>query len=150
MKEKTKYPEFTEKGVRYMMCSSHYYMQCNCGGYVAVGEEAVSVKCSTDVLRTMLHMFPLEERAYKPTGRPAGWHWMTEYVDKDGNVFHKGKEQPKLKGTLPSTKVKSRKKINRRTREQILIDRHNKKKVVLRKARKKKTKAVNERTETAN
>ena len=58
MKEKTKYPEFTEKGVKYMMCSSHYYMKCNCGGYVAVGEDAVSVKCSTDVLRTTLRMFP--------------------------------------------------------------------------------------------
>jgi len=72
---------------------------------------------------------------------------MTEFVDKDGNVFHRGKEQPKLKGTLSPTKVKPRKKIKRRTREQILIDRHNKKKVVLRKARKKKTKVVNERTE---
>ena len=150
MKEKTKYPEFTEKGVRYMMCSSHYYMKCKCGGYVAVGEEAVSVKCSTDVLRTMLRMFPLEEKAYKPTGRPAGWHWMTEFVDKDGNVFHRGKEQPKLKGTLKPTKVKSRKKTKRRTREQILIDRHNKKKVVLRKVRKKKTKVANERTETTD
>ena len=72
---------------------------------------------------------------------------MTEFVDKDGNVFHRGKEQPKLKGTLLPTKVKPRKKTKRRTREQILIDRHNKKKVVLRKARKKKTKVVNERTE---
>ena len=151
MKEKTKYPEYTEKGVRYMMCSSHYYMKCNCGGYVAVDEEAVSVKCSTDVLRTMLRMFPLEEpKSYKPTGRPPGWHWMVEFVDKDGNVFHRGKEQPKLKGTLPSTKVKPKKKIKRRTKEQILIDRHNKKKDVLKKARKKKTKAINERTETAD
>ena len=33
------------------------------------------------------------------TGRPC-WHFMNEYVDKDGNVFHKGKEQPELKGTL--------------------------------------------------
>jgi ribosomal protein L28 len=125
-------------------------MKCNCGGYVAVDEEAVSVKCSTDVLRTMLRMFPLEEKAYKPTGRPVGWHWMSEFVDTDGNVFHKGKEQPKLKGTLLPTKVKPRKKTKRRTREQILIDRHNKKKVVLREARKKKMKVVNERTETAN
>ena len=72
MKEKTKYPEYTEKGVRYMMCSSHYYMKCKCGGYVPVDEETVSVRCSTDVLRAMLRMFPLEEKSYKPTGRPAG------------------------------------------------------------------------------
>jgi hypothetical protein len=35
---------------------------------------------------------------------------MNEFVDKDGNVFHKGKEQPDLKGTLKPTKVKPRKK----------------------------------------
>ena len=35
---------------------------------------------------------------------------MNEFVDKDGNVFHKGKEKPELKGTLPPTKVKPRKK----------------------------------------
>ena len=29
---------------------------------------------------------------------------MNEFVDKDGNVFHKGKEQPKLKGTLNQQK----------------------------------------------
>ena len=33
---------------------------------------------------------------------------MNEFVDKDGNVFHKGKEQPELKGTLPPTKVKAK------------------------------------------
>ena len=41
---------------------------------------------------------------------------MNEFVDKDGNVFHKGVEQPKLKGTLKPTKVKppkKRKKINK-------------------------------------
>ena len=144
MKEKTKYPEFTEKGVRYMMCTSHYYMKCNCGGYVAVGEYAVSVKCSTDVLRTMLRMFPLEEKAYKPTGRPAGWHWMKEFVDKDGNVFHRGKEQTKLKGTLPPTKIKkSTKKIKRRSKNQILIDRHKEKKAALKKAIKKQRDFIN-------
>ena len=38
--KKIDYPEYTEKGVRYMMCSSHYHMKCNCGEYVAVGDEA--------------------------------------------------------------------------------------------------------------
>ena len=33
-------------------------------------------------------------------------NFMNEFVDKDGTVYHKGKEQPKLKGTLPPTKVK--------------------------------------------
>ena len=54
------------------------------------------------------------------TGRPAGWHFMNEYVDKDGNVFHKGKEQPDLKGTLKPTKVKPRKKKKKLTDDEKL------------------------------
>ena len=48
---------------------------------------------------------------------------MNEFVDKDGNVFHKGKEQPKLKGTLPPTKVKPRKKRKKLTADQKLYKR---------------------------
>ena len=135
-------PDYIEKGVRYMMC--------NCGTYIAVGEEAVNVVCGTCTNRNMMIKFPeLHEEnksTYKSTGRPPGWHWMSEFVDKDGNVFHRGKEQPKLKGTLSPTKIKPKKKTKRRTKEQILIDRHNRKKAVLKKARKKKTKVINERT----
>ena len=45
---------------------------------------------------------------------------MAEFVDKDGNVFHKGKEQPKLKGTLKPTKVKPKKKKKKLTEDQKL------------------------------
>ena len=69
---------------------------------------------------------------------------MKEFVDKDGNVFHKGKEQPKLKGTLPPTKVtKAKVKTKRRTQQEILIDRHNKKKEALKKAVKKQKDFLN-------
>jgi hypothetical protein len=82
--------------------------------------------------------------AYKPTGRPAGWHFMNEFVDADGNVFHKGKEQPKLKGTLPPTKVTPpKKKTKRRTKEQILIAREAEKKAALKKAIKKQKDFLN-------
>ena len=54
------------------------------------------------------------------TGRPAGWHFMNEFVDKDGNVFHKGKEQPELKGTLEPTIVKPRKKKKKLSADQKL------------------------------
>ena len=43
---------------------------------------------------------------YKPTGKPRGWAFMKEYVDKEGNVYHRGVEQPKLKGTLKPTVIK--------------------------------------------
>ena len=127
-KKKIEYHSYMEGTVRYMVCSI-------CGNYEPVGELAVAVKCSRCVNMTMMNQYPLENKpSYKPTGRPQGWHWMTEFVDVDGNVFHRGKEQPKLKGTLKPTVMKPRKKIKRRSRNQILLDRHSKKKSELKKA----------------
>jgi hypothetical protein len=92
----------------------------------------------------MMTGLPEETKStYKPTGRPAGWHFMNEFVDKDGNVFHKGKEQPKLFGTLKSTKVVAKKKTRRRTSEQMLIAREAEKKVALKKAVKKQKDFIN-------
>ena len=114
-KKKIEYHSYTEGSIRYMSCMT-------CGHYTVVGDSATGVRCSNCVMKTMMNQYPLEEsKSYKPTGRPAGWHWMTEFVDKDGNVFHRGKEQPKLKGTLKPTVVKPRKKTKRRTRNQILL-----------------------------
>ena len=61
-------------------------------------------------------------------------------------MFHKGKEQPDLKGTLPPTKVtkakvKSVKK--RRTQQEILLDRAKEKKAALKKAAKKQQDFLN-------
>ena len=111
-------------------------LECKkCGRWVEnVGDDTTSAICSYCVIG-MVGM-PKEKPSYIPTGRPAGWHFMNEFVDKDGNVFHKGVEAKQLKGTLPPTKVKPKKKTKtkRRTKEQILIDRHNKKKAALKKA----------------
>lgn len=38
----------------------------------------------------------------KDDKKPRGWHFMKEFVDKSGNVYYKGVEQPELKNTLPS------------------------------------------------
>ena len=101
------------------------HMSCQiCGRYEAVGDETTAVKCGRCVSMIMMNKYPHEEpKSYKPTGRPAGWHWMSEFVDKDGNVFHRGKEQPKLKGTLKPTVVKptKKKRKKRRTKEQMLL-----------------------------
>ncbi len=114
-KKKIEYHSYTEGSIRYMSCMT-------CGHYEVVGDTATGVRCSNCVMKTMMNEYPVEEsKSYKPTGRPAGWHWMNEFVDVDGNVFHKGKEQPKLKGTLKPTVVKPRKKTKRRTRNQILL-----------------------------
>ena len=128
MKNKVECHSYYEGTIRYMSCMT-------CGNYEVVGEMATGLKCSRCV--QMIIGFPEEPKRYKPTGRPAGWHWMAEFVDKDGNVFHRGKEQPKLKGTLKPTKVKLRKKTKRRSKEQMLVARHKEKKVALKKAVKK-------------
>ena len=108
-----------------------------------VGEEAVKVTCSYCVF-SIVGMPESPKSAYKPTGRPAGWHWMAEFVDKDGNVFHRGKEQPKLKGTLKPTKVKPpKKKIKRRSQQEILLAREAEKKAALKKAIKKQKDFLN-------
>ena len=107
-----------------------------------VGDTAVKVTCSVCVL--MAVGLPEEKKSYTPTGRPAGWHFMVEFVDKDGNVFHKGKEQPKLKGTLKPTKVKPpKKKIKRRSKDEIYLARHELKKAALKRAAKKQQDFLN-------
>ena len=120
-------------------------LECKkCGRWVEnIGENAKSVTCSICVLQAV--GFPKEKKSYTPTGRPPGWHFMAEFVDKDGNVFHKGVEAKQLKGTLPPTKITKAKvkRVKRRSKEQILIDRHNEKKAALKKAVKKQQDFLN-------
>jgi len=125
-KKKIEYHSYMEGHIRYMICKV-------CGRYESVGDEATAVKCSNCVTRSI----PLDKpKGYVPTGRPAGWHWMKEFVDKDGTVYHLGKEQPKLKGTLKPTTVtvKPKKKTKRRSKQEILVARHKEKKEAIKKA----------------
>ena len=108
---------FTEDGQRWLQCKS-------CYEYKKVEENIKVVTCSKCTMINALKLKPMDEffKSVKPkTGRPAGWHFMNEFVDKDGNVFHKGKEKPDLKGTLPPTKVKPRKKKKKLTADEKLF-----------------------------
>ena len=119
------------------------YMDCKITGepVANVSTEAKSVIGSRAVLGMV--GLPKEKPTRVSSGRPAGWHFMNEFVDKDGNVFHKGKEQPDLKGTLPPTKIVPKKKTKRRTKEEILIARDKEKKAALKKAHKKQKDFLN-------
>ena len=127
------------------------YMDCKITGEPVknVSTDATSVIGDKALTSRMYKMFPETfEAKLKPqrkkTGRPAGWHWMAEFVDKDGNVFHKGVEQPKLKGTLKPTKVKPpKKRVKRRTKDEILVAKYNEKKAALKKAVKKQQDFLN-------
>ena len=109
---------FIENGQKYMQCKS-------CYDYSPVDDKIAAFTCSKCTMIRTLKQTPLEEmipslKKKKTSGRPAGWHFMNEFVDKDGNVFHKGKEQPELKGTLKPTKVKPRKKKKKLTADEKL------------------------------
>ena len=122
------------------------YMECKITGDPVrnVSVEAKSVIGSRALLARMDKMFPEQNKPKRvKTGRPSGWHFMNEFVDKDGNVFHKGKEQPKLKGTRPITVVKPKKKTKRRSQEEILLAREAEKKAALRKEFKKQKDFLN-------
>jgi len=116
-KKKKEYISFVEDGKRYMQCK-------HCYEYVEVDDVAVAITCSRCTAIKCLQHTSLEDMMpslkKKITGRPPGWHFMKEFVDKDGNVFHKGKEQPELKGTLKPTKIKPRKKKKKLTADEKL------------------------------
>ena len=124
VKKKQEWMSFHEDGKRYMQCKV-----CQ-SEYVQTGEDTVAVTCSSCVTRIKADLITYPETAMTKqkvsSGRPAGWHFMNEFVDKDGNVFHKGKEQPELKGTLKPTKVKPRKKKKKLTADEKLYKELNK------------------------
>ena len=137
VKKKQEWMSFHEGGKRYMQCKV-----CK-SEYVSTSEDAVAVTCSSCVVRITTSQMTLEDffpsMKIKKTGRPAGWHWMNEFVDKKGNVFHKGKEQPELKGTLKPTKVKPVKKRKKLTADEKLqkdLKNWNKRKKAKRRAKK--------------
>ena len=117
-KVKQEWMSFHEDGQRWMISKS-----CQ-SDYIKCGENVSAITCARCVMIIDVNKFPdtLPKHSSKSsTGRPPGWHWMAEYVDKEGNVFHKGKEQPKLKGTLKPTKVKPPKKKKKLTADQKLV-----------------------------
>jgi len=119
-KNKQEYISFVEDGVRWMICKV-----CQ-SEYVEVDEGTTAITCSQCVIKKTLALKPMDEffgKQHEKTGRPAGWHFMNEFVDKDGRVFHKGKEQPELKGTLKPTKVKPPKKRKKLTADEKLYKR---------------------------
>lgn len=77
------------------------------------------------------------ERARRPK-RPRGWQFYKVFVDAEGNVFHKGKEQPELKGTLQPTKIEKPKK--KTFAEKIAEEEKNKEKLLKRYEKAKKAK----------
>ena len=99
-KKKQKYHSFYEDGIRFMECSI-------CGSFEeGIDKSTKSVVCSECLMRKALKLWDPMKNTRTGIKKAKGWHWMKEFVDADGNVFHKGKKMSKLKGTLPPTKIK--------------------------------------------
>jgi len=61
---------------------------------------------------------PVFVQPIKKQGYPKGWKFMNVFVYSDGTVYHKGVEQPKLKGTLEPTIVEPRVKKSKAQKAQ--------------------------------
>ena len=118
------FKDFKPKRHSYKDEEGQHWLQCKfCYDYVKVDNPGGYITCSSCVIKLDLINFPetaIGKQTKPKTGRPPGWHFMNEYVDKNGNVFHKGKEQPELKGTLKPTKVKPKKKKKKLSEDEKL------------------------------
>ncbi len=74
-----------------------------CGSSMFVDEKAIGGICSKCTMASVPG--PDIKLIKTQSDKPAGWKFMAEFVDKDGNVYHKGEVQKKLKGTLKPTDV---------------------------------------------
>lgn len=111
--------------MKYLMCknsNSIYGERKPCNEKVYVDDHIVKVLC----WRCTAEMLPMPERRIAHNGYPRGWKFMKVFVDKDGNVFHKGIQQEDLFGTLPPTKLDkktNKKKTEKQTmNEKIMVE----------------------------
>ena len=100
--------------MKYLTCQnsesdSKYFKGRRCYEQVLVDENTKAVLCWKC---TAMMLPPPEEK--KVSGYPRGWKFMSEFVDKDGNVYHRGELQPELFGTLPPSEIKESVKIRKK------------------------------------
>ena len=110
----------------------------NCGALQPNVPAGVVVKMCFDCVREIVE--PVQLTAQKRPGYPKGWKFMKVFVYSDGTVYHKGIEQPELKGTLDPTpiEVKEKKSKAQKAREkQEALARLQKLKVELKKETRK-------------
>jgi hypothetical protein len=106
--------------VKYVLCQnndskSKYFKGIRCYEEVLIDDRSQNGLC----WKCTAMMVPIEEKKSNE-GYPRGWKFMSEFVDKDGNVYHKGELQEELFGTLPPTEIKkSEKKIVRKKKNTL-------------------------------
>lgn len=123
-KTKIKFPSKTKEGRRYMVCQNsvpggRYWKGTLCSEWSSVGDTATAVLCSRCVQKVVDP--PEIKSQYKSKGYPRGWQFRKEFIHEDGTVYHKGKEQPDLKGTLEPTKIEKvdKKKLSKKEKREL-------------------------------
>ena len=121
---KQEFKTYRDEKHRYMICQNSisngkYWNGKLCDVWSKVGEQTTASLCWKCTMS--LCASPEVGVSYKPSGRPRGWQFMKEYVDEQGNVFHKGVEQPQLKGTLSATVIDNtdKKKLSKKEKEEL-------------------------------
>ncbi len=115
-------------------------LECStCGMEMKVADEVTGVVCSYCINEMMIAQEPRVVK--KKPGYPKGWRFMKEFVHVDGTVYHRGVEQPNLKGKKKPTEIVVKPKLTKKQKEEqklSLIDEYTALKKKL-KAEKRKT-----------
>ena len=108
-------------GNRMMQCQNSipngkWWKGSLCDNWSVVSSDAVAVLCWRCVTQHVEP--PIYKGAVAKSDKPKGWKFMKEYVAQDGTVYHKGVEQPELKGTLPPTVIEVKEPKKKLTKEE--------------------------------
>ena len=118
----SKFPaKMDSKGRKSMLCSNSeangkYWKGKICDNWTYVAHDATEVLC-IHCVNDLLDPLPVRTTAVK-SDKPKGWKFMKEFVAKDGTVYHKGIEQPALKGTLPVTVIEAKPEKKKLTKQE--------------------------------
>lgn len=136
-------------------------MKCMfCDNQVDADSNVKSVMCWECV--NSISYKPRMEKVVVKSTKVRGWKFMAEFVDQDGTVYHKGIEQPKLKGKRPITNVdairsdqkknradkKKAKQLKEEKRQQKLVNDYKKKVKLKNNIKKQKEKKIKQLTTT--
>jgi len=101
---------YSKKSFITLYCSKCGTKDEKCG-YNAIG--VICSKCVQAMVGPPASIVRANEQVNK-IRKPRGWKFMKVFIDTEGNVFHRGIEQPDLKGTLDPTPMNDTKSVKKR------------------------------------
>ena len=101
--------KFDDNSRRMMICQNSkpggkYWKGHLCNSWSVVSNDCISVLC-TICIQKIVEPPVIRGTGAPKSDKPKGWKFMKVFVTQDGTVYHKGEEQPALKGTLPVTVI---------------------------------------------